>query len=35
MGNAIKVTTTRSENTLMFAVKDALLPYGKSIARIT
>ena len=31
MGNAIKVTTTRSENTLMFAVKDALLPYGKSI----
>ena len=31
MGTAIKVTTTRSENTLMFAVKDALLPYGKSI----
>ena len=31
MGNMIKVTTTRSENTLMFIVKDALLPYGKSI----
>ena len=31
MGNSIKVTTTRNEGTLMFAVKDALLPYGKSI----
>ena len=31
MGNAIKVRTTRNEGTLMFAVKDALLPYGKSI----
>ena len=31
MGNSIKVSTTRNEGTLMFAVKDALLPYGKSI----
>ena len=31
MGNSIKVRTTRNEGTLMFAVKDALLPYGKSI----
>ncbi len=31
MSTQIKVTTTRSENTLMFAVPDALLPYGKSI----
>ena len=31
MGNLIKVKTTRNEGTLMFAVKDALLPYGKSI----
>lgn len=31
MGSAIKVTATRSENTLVFAVKDALLPYGESI----
>ena len=31
MSSKIKVTTTRSEDTLMFAVKDSLLPYGKSI----
>ena len=31
MGNSIKVRTTRNEGTLMFAVKDTLLPYGKSI----
>jgi hypothetical protein len=31
MAIPIKVTTTRSEGTLMFAVKDALLPHGKSI----
>ena len=31
MGNSIKVRTTRNEGTLMFAVKDELLPYGKSI----
>ena len=31
MGNSIKVRTTRNEGTLMFAVKDALLPYGESI----
>jgi hypothetical protein len=31
MENSIKVRTTRNEGTLMFAVKDALLPYGKSI----
>ncbi len=31
MSAKIKVTTTRSEDTLMFAVKDDLLPYGKSI----
>ncbi len=31
MGNSIKVRATRNEGTLMFAVKDALLPYGKSI----
>ncbi|MBC8284875.1 MAG: NifU N-terminal domain-containing protein [Nitrospinae bacterium] len=31
MSAKIKITTTRSEGTLMFAVKDALLPYGKSI----
>ncbi|MBT5469342.1 MAG: hypothetical protein HOK41_01945 [Nitrospina sp.] len=31
MSIKIKVTTTRSEGTLMFAVKDALVPYGKSI----
>ncbi len=31
MSAKIKVTTTRSVDTLMFAVKDALLPYGKSI----
>ena len=31
MANSIKVRTTSNEGTLMFAVKDALLPYGKSI----
>ena len=31
MRNSIKVRTTRNEGTLMFAVKDTLLPYGKSI----
>ncbi len=31
MANSIKVRTTRNEGTLMFTVKDALLPYGKSI----
>ena len=31
MSAKIKVTTTRSVDTLMFGVKDALLPYGKSI----
>ena len=31
MGNSIKVRTTRNEGTLMFSVKDTLLPYGKSI----
>ena len=31
MGNSIKVRTTRNEGTLMFTVKDTLLPYGKSI----
>ena len=31
MGNSIKVRTTRNEGTLMFEVKDTLLPYGKSI----
>lgn len=31
MSTKIKVKTTRSVDTLMFAVKDALLPYGKSI----
>ncbi len=31
MSAKIKVTTTRNEGTLMFAVKDALVPYGKSI----
>ena len=31
MGNSIKVRTTRNEGTLMFAVKETLLPYGKSI----
>ena len=31
MGSSIKVRTTRNEGTLMFAVKDTLLPYGKSI----
>ncbi len=31
MSEKIKVTTTRSPDTLMFAVKNALLPYGKSI----
>ena len=31
MSAKIKVTTTRSVDTLMFCVKDALLPYGKSI----
>ena len=31
MSTKIKVTTTRSVDTLIFAVKDALLPYGKSI----
>ena len=31
MKNSIKVRTTRNEGTLMFAVKDTLLPYGKSI----
>ena len=31
MGNSIKIRATRNEGTLMFAVKDALLPYGKSI----
>ena len=31
MSVKIKVTTTRSVDTLMFGVKDALLPYGKSI----
>ena len=31
MGNSITVRTTRNEGTLLFAVKGALLPYGKSI----
>ena len=31
MGNSIRVRTTRNEGTLMFAVKETLLPYGKSI----
>ena len=31
MANSIKVRTTRNEGTLMFSVKDTLLPYGKSI----
>ena len=31
MSTKIKVTTTRSVDTLMFGVQDALLPYGKSI----
>jgi hypothetical protein len=31
MGNSIKVRTTRNEGTLIFVVKDTLLPYGKSI----
>ena len=31
MENSIKVRTTRNEGTLMFAVKETLLPYGKSI----
>lgn len=31
MGNSIKIRATRNEGTLMFSVKDALLPYGKSI----
>ena len=31
MQNSIKVRTTRNEGTLIFTVKDALLPYGKSI----
>ena len=31
MSAKIKVTTTRSVDTLMFGVKDALLPYGQSI----
>ena len=31
MSEKIKVKTTRSVNTLMFGVQDALLPYGKSI----
>ena len=31
MENSIKVRTTRNEGTLIFAVKDTLLPYGKSI----
>ena len=31
MGSSVTVKTTRSENTLMFGVKDALVPYGKSI----
>ena len=31
MNAKIKVTTTRSVDTLMFGVQDALLPYGKSI----
>ena len=31
MGVKIKVKTTRSENTLMFGVQNALLPYGQSI----
>ena len=32
MSAKIKVTTTRSVDTLMFGVQDALLPYGKSLA---
>ena len=31
MSAKIKVKTTRSVDTLMFGVQDALLPYGKSI----
>ena len=31
MSTKIKVKTTRSVDTLMFGVQDALLPYGKSI----
>ena len=31
MSAKIKVTTTRSMDTLMFVVQDALLPYGQSI----
>jgi hypothetical protein len=31
MRNSIKVRTTRNEGTLMFTVKHALLPHGKSL----